>query len=168
MSIFSSTPQDHGGYKKVYKFQLAGKWSKSEKISCHAILKNPYEPKMDVILTSNSGNRDKKIFVFRRASQTRCIGFVKRTMYVLSFIHCQPWNAFRLFLLFCFVFFFSADFDAARSSLNGVCRWIFLGKGNKKKTFREHDVISLSGEVVSRGVATCTHGTHVRTWKSRA
>ena len=70
----------------------------------------------------------------------------------------------RLDCFCCFVlFFFSADFDAARSSLNGVCRWIFRGKGNKKKTFREHDVISLSGEVVSRGVATCTHGTHVRT-----
>ena len=50
MSIFSSTPQDHGGYA-VYKFRLAGKWSESEKISCHAILKNLYEPKMDVILT---------------------------------------------------------------------------------------------------------------------
>ena len=50
MSIFSSTPQDHGVYT-VYKFQLAGKWSESEKISCHAILKNLYEPKMDVILT---------------------------------------------------------------------------------------------------------------------
>ena len=52
MSIFSSTPQDHGGYT-VYKFRLAGKWSESEKISCHAILKNLYEPKMDVILTSS-------------------------------------------------------------------------------------------------------------------
>ena len=48
--LFDSTPQDHGGYT-VYKFQLAGKWSESEKISCHAILKNLYEPKMDVILT---------------------------------------------------------------------------------------------------------------------
>ena len=38
MNIFSSTPQEHGG-------------SESEKISCHAILKKLYEPKMDVILT---------------------------------------------------------------------------------------------------------------------
>ena len=54
MSIFSSTPQDHRGYT-VYKFQLAEKWSESEKISCHAILKNLYEPKMDrnVILTNS-------------------------------------------------------------------------------------------------------------------
>ena len=43
-------PQDRGGYT-VYKFQLAEKWSESEKISCHAFLKNLYEPKMDVILT---------------------------------------------------------------------------------------------------------------------
>ena len=47
MSIFSP---DHGGYT-VYKFQLAGEWFESEKISCHAILKNLCEPKMDVILT---------------------------------------------------------------------------------------------------------------------
>ena len=39
------------GQITVYKFQLAGKWSESEKISCHAIFKNLYEPKMDVILT---------------------------------------------------------------------------------------------------------------------
>ena len=37
--------------KGDYKLQLAGKWSESDKISCHAILKNLYEPKMDVILT---------------------------------------------------------------------------------------------------------------------
>ena len=35
----------------IYKFQLAGKWSKSEKISCQAILKNLHEPEMDVTLT---------------------------------------------------------------------------------------------------------------------
>ena len=45
MSIFSSTSQYNGGYT-VYKFQLAGKWSESEKMSCHAILKNLYEPKI--------------------------------------------------------------------------------------------------------------------------
>ena len=48
----------------IYKFQLAGKWSESEKISCHAILENPYEPKMDVILTISlkitAKNQDKK------------------------------------------------------------------------------------------------------------
>ena len=35
----------------IYKFLLAGKWSESVKMSCRAILKNMYEPKMDVILT---------------------------------------------------------------------------------------------------------------------
>ena len=35
----------------IYKFQLARRWCESEKMSCHAILKNLYEPKMDVILT---------------------------------------------------------------------------------------------------------------------
>ena len=35
----------------IYKFQLARRWCESEKMSCHATLKNLYEPKMDVILT---------------------------------------------------------------------------------------------------------------------
>jgi len=35
----------------MYKFQLAEKWSESEKMSCYATLENLYEPKMDVILT---------------------------------------------------------------------------------------------------------------------
>ena len=35
----------------MYKFQLAGKWSESEKMSCYATLENLYEPKMDMILT---------------------------------------------------------------------------------------------------------------------
>ena len=42
---------DSARSRGIYNFQLAGKWSESEKISCHAILKNLYEPKMDVILT---------------------------------------------------------------------------------------------------------------------
>ena len=44
MSICSST-------RGICKFQIVRRWSESEKISCHAILKNLYEPKMDVILT---------------------------------------------------------------------------------------------------------------------
>ena len=35
----------------MYKFQLAGKWSESEKMSCYATLENLYGPKMDMILT---------------------------------------------------------------------------------------------------------------------
>ena len=91
MSIFSSTPQDHEGYT-AHKFQLAGKWSESEKISCHAILKNLYEPKMDVILTISfkvTAEIEIRKHVLHRTSHTRCIGFVKHTMYVLLFIHCH-------------------------------------------------------------------------------
>ena len=35
----------------IYKFQLARRWCESEKMSCNAILKKLYEPKMDVTLT---------------------------------------------------------------------------------------------------------------------
>ena len=45
-------------------------------MSCHAILKNLYEPKMDVILTAN--------FKVTAEIEWR---FVKHN-YVLSFIHC--------------------------------------------------------------------------------
>ena len=48
MSNYSSDSERSRG---IYKFQLAGKWSESKKMSCHAILKNLYGPKMDVILT---------------------------------------------------------------------------------------------------------------------
>ena len=48
MSNYSSDSERSRG---IYKFQLAGKGSESEKMSCHAILKNLYGPKMDVILT---------------------------------------------------------------------------------------------------------------------
>ena len=48
MSNYSS---DSERSRWIYKFQLAGKWSESKKMSYHAILKNLYGPKMDVILT---------------------------------------------------------------------------------------------------------------------
>ena len=35
----------------IYKFLLARRGCELEKMSCHVILKNLYEPKMDVILT---------------------------------------------------------------------------------------------------------------------
>ena len=44
---------DSARLRGIYQFQLAGKWSESEKISCHTILKNQCEPKMDVILTNS-------------------------------------------------------------------------------------------------------------------
>ena len=47
MSICSSTPQ-HGGYTNS---SLLEGDVKVRKMSCHAILKNLYVPKMDVILT---------------------------------------------------------------------------------------------------------------------
>ena len=34
----------------IYKFQLARRWCESEKMSCHATLKNLYETKMDVTI----------------------------------------------------------------------------------------------------------------------
>ena len=37
--------------RRIYKFQLARRYCDSEKISCHAILKNLYELEIDVILT---------------------------------------------------------------------------------------------------------------------
>ena len=37
--------------RRIYKFQLARRYHDSEKISCHAILKNLYVLEMDVILT---------------------------------------------------------------------------------------------------------------------
>ena len=65
-------------------------------MSCHAILKNLYEPKMHVIfdhsLENNSGNRDNVADedVYRR--------FEKHN-YVLSFIHCHGICVYIVFLL---------------------------------------------------------------------
>ena len=61
-------------------------------MSCTAILKNLYEPKMDVILTigfkitAEIEIRKHTVYVLRPTLQTRRIGFVK---HVLLFIHCQ-------------------------------------------------------------------------------
>ena len=73
----------------IYKFQLSRRWCESEKMSCHAILKNLYEPKMDVIfdhsLQNNSGNRDNKTYVLCPTLQTRtCIGVLKS---IIIFFH---------------------------------------------------------------------------------
>ena len=71
MSICSSTPQ-HGGYTNSSLLEGDVKVRK-----CHAILKNLYEPKMDVILTISFkiiAEIEIKKHVLRRTSQTRtCI-----------------------------------------------------------------------------------------------
>ena len=53
-----------------------------------------------------------------------------------------------LFLLL--LFFLTVSSAVLRGSIifNGVCRWIFRGKGTKQKTFRHVDVVSLSRVVV--------------------
>ena len=58
-------------------------------MSGHAILKNLYEKKMDVILTiSFKIKAEIEIRTFLRpTSQTRCIGSVKH--YVFTFVHCH-------------------------------------------------------------------------------
>ena len=127
MSIFSSTPQDHEGYT-VHKFQLAGKWSESEKISCHAILKNLYEPKMDVILTISF----KVTAEIEIRKHMFCIVLRRRGVSVAySFIHSLPRNAF----CFCCCCFLTVSSAVLRGSVifNGVCRWIFRGKGIKRR-----------------------------------
>ena len=71
-------------------------------MSCSAILKKLYEPKMDVILTinslqNNSGNRDNKTYVLCPTLQTRtCIGVLKSIiMFFHSFIALE--YAFKCF-----------------------------------------------------------------------
>ena len=70
-------------------------------MSCNAILKKLYEPKMDVILTIrfkiNSGNRDNKTYVLCLTLQKRtCIGVLKSIiMFFHSFIAME--YAFTLF-----------------------------------------------------------------------
>ena len=68
-------------------------------MSCHAILKNLHEPKMDVILTIrfNITNRDNKTYVLCPTLQTRtCIGVLKSIiMFFHSFIAME--YAFTLF-----------------------------------------------------------------------
>ena len=68
--------------------------------------------------------------------------FVKHT-YVLSIIHCHEICVYTVFLP-------NSSVYGARSSLNGVCRRKFRGKGIKSKTFPQVYVISLSCGVVVR------------------
>ena len=133
----------------IYKFQLAGKWSESEKISCHAILKNLYEPELDVTLTISFKIRAE----IEITKHMFCVGFADEVYRlceaynydVCSFIHSLPWNTFTLYF---FLLTVNSFVYAAGSSLNGVCQRIFHWKGIKQNTFHQNDPISLSGVAV--------------------
>ena len=88
---------------------------------------------MDVILTISfkiTAEIEIRKHVLRRtsqrSSQTRCIGFVKHTMYVLSFIHCHEM---RLHF-FCFFLLTVNSSIVARSSLHTLSVLVvyWLGK----------------------------------------
>ena len=107
-------------------------------MSGHAILKNLYEKKMDVILTI-SGNGDTKTYVLR--STSRCIDFVKH-MFFHSFVAMKC-------LHIVFFFTINSSVNAARSSLSHVYRRKFHGKSIKFiKIFRLGYDISLNVIVV--------------------
>ena len=72
-------------------------------MSCHAILKNLYEPKMDVILTIRFKiiaeiEITKDMFCVLRCRRGRVLAFEKHN-YVLSFIHCHGICIYIVFLL---------------------------------------------------------------------
>ena len=114
-------------------------------MSGHAILKNLYEKKMDVILTISfkitAEIEIKKTYVLRPTS--RCIGFVKH-MFFHSFVAMKC-----LHIGFFFFLTINSSVNAARSSLNHVYLRKFHGKSIKFiKTFRLGYVISLNVVVV--------------------
>ena len=76
--------------RAIYKFQLAGKWSESEKMSCYATLENLYEPKMDVILTIS----------FKIAVETCLASYFTDELYQLCMayaFHCHEMRLHRFF-----------------------------------------------------------------------
>ena len=93
----------------IYKFQLPRKRCESEKMSCHAILKNLYQPKMDVILiisfkiTAEIEMTKKICFSSYLADDDMYQRFGKHN-YVLSFIHCHGMHL-HCFLFFVFFFY---------------------------------------------------------------
>ena len=94
MSNYSSDSERSRG---IYKFQLAGKWSESKKMSCHAILKNLYGPKMDVILTISfkiTAQIEIRKHMFCLQLRWRGVSALWSTCY---FIHSLPWNTLTLF-----------------------------------------------------------------------
>ena len=107
VSNYSSASERSRG---IYTFQLAGKWSESKKMSCHAILKNLYGPKMDVILTISfkiTAEIEIRKHVFCVLLRWRGVSLCKSICY---FIHSLPWNAFTLFF-----FTVNSSVNAARS-----------------------------------------------------
>ena len=100
MSICSSTPQ-HGGYTNSSLLEGDVKAGcESERMSCHADLKNLYEPKMDVIVTipfKITAEIEITRHVLCPTLQTRtCIGVLKSIiMFFHSFIAME--YAFTLF-----------------------------------------------------------------------
>ena len=74
----------------MYKFQLAGKWSESEKMSCYATLENLYEPKMGMILT----------ICFKIAVETCLASYFADELYQLCMayvFHCHEMHLYRFF-----------------------------------------------------------------------
>ena len=107
-------------------------------MSCHAILKNLYEPKMDVILTISFKITAEIEVTKHMLCVLLCTRFVKHN-FVLSFIHC---NGICVYIVFFFTV--NSSVNAARSS----CRRKFHGKGIELKTFPQGYVISRCGVVV--------------------
>ena len=102
---------------------------------------------MDVILTISfkiTAEIEIRKHVLRRtsqrSSQTRCIGFVKHTMYVLSFIHCREMRS--VFVVVCFKLSL-APFYAARSSLTAFAGGFSVEKALNKKPFAERTSLAL-------------------------
>ena len=105
--LLLAKPDEHllcdSATRGIYKFQLARRWCESAKMSCHAILKNLHEPKMDVILTISLKitaeiEITKHTFCVLLCSRERVSAFWKDN-YVLSFIHCHGKCVYIAFLL---------------------------------------------------------------------
>ena len=143
MSICSSTPQ-HGRYTNSSLLQGDVKVRK-----CHAItiLKNLYEPKIDVILTISFKitaeiEITEHMFCVLLCRRGRVSAFCKA--YLRSFNHSLPWNM----RLHCF---FTEQLGLWGSIIfKRRCRRKFRGKGIKSKTVPQVYVISLSCGVVVR------------------
>ena len=107
-------------------------------MSGHAILKNLYEKKMDVILTiSFKITAEIEIRTHMFCVLHVCVSALYSICF--SFIHCHEMP------LHCFFFIVNSSVNADRSSLNNVYPRKFHGKGIKFiKTFRLGYVISLN------------------------
>ena len=132
--------------RRINKFQLATKCCDSEKMSCHVILKNLYEPEMDVILTitfkvTAEIEITKHVFASYFADEDVYRHFVKHN-YVLSLNYCHG-----IYIVF---FTVNSSNNAAQSSLYAVCRQKLHGKSIQLTTFPQGKVISPCGVVVNK------------------